>query len=123
MFVNQGHIGPQPLEVGVVFSTRLVDRIFRETKVRANYRSRKQWGRGKVMTLSGPVDMLGKALELVNRYGREDVRPQPQAGDSPHQEARIKPEGRRAAGEQSLRKHGAPAGKRRCWLTMGIRKA
>ena len=55
--------------------------------------------------------MLEKALELVNRYVREDVRPPPQAGDSPHQEVRTKPEGRKYAGEHSLRKHGAPAGK------------
>ena len=64
-----------------------------------------------MLTLSGPVDMLDKALELVNRYGGEDVRPQPQAGDSPHQEVRIKPEGRTDAGEHVLRKHGTPAGK------------
>ena len=111
MAVFQRHIGPQPLEVGAVFSTRLADRIFLETKVRANYRARKQWGRGKMLTLSGPVDMLDRALELVNRYGREDVRPQHQAGDSPHQEVRIKPEGRQDAGAQSLRKHATPAGK------------
>ena len=111
MSVHEGHIGPQPLEFGVVFSTRLADSIFRETEVRANYRARRQWGKGKMLTLSGPTHMLDKALELLNRYGREDVRPQPQAGDSPHQEVRTKPEGRKDAGEQSLRKHGTPAGK------------
>ena len=111
MSVHEGQIGPQPLEVGVVFSTRLADRIFRETEVRANYRALKQWGKGKMLTLSGPVDMLDKALELVNRYGREGVRPPPQAGDPPHQEVRIKPERREDAGENSLRKHGTPAGK------------
>ena len=104
-------MGPQPLEAGVVFSTKLADRIFRETGVRANYRARKQRGKGKKLSLSGPAHKLEKALELVNRYGREEVRPPPQAGDSPHQEVRIKPEGREDAGEQSLRKHGTPAGK------------
>jgi len=111
MSVLEGHLGPDPLEAGVVFSTRLADRIFRETGVRANYRARKQWGKGKKLTLSGPAHKLEKALQLVNRYGREEVRPPPQAGDSPHQEVRTKPEGRKDAGEHSLRKHGTPAGK------------
>ena len=47
MSAYEGHIGPQPLEAGVVFSTKLADRIFRETGVRANYRARNQWGKGK----------------------------------------------------------------------------
>ena len=111
MSVHEGHMGPEPLEAGVVFSTRLADSIFRETEVRANYRARKQQGQRQTLTPSGPADMLDKALELANRYGREDVRPPPQRGDAPHQEVRTKPEGREAAGEQSLRKHGTPAGK------------
>ena len=68
-------------------------------------------GGGKKLTLSGPAHKLEKALQLVNRYGREEVRPPPQAGDSPHQEVRTKPEGRTDAGAHSLRKHGTPAGK------------
>ena len=123
MFVLEGHLGPEPLKDGVVFSTKLADRIFRETGVRANYRARKQWGNGKKLTLSGPAHNLEKALQLVNRYGREEVRPPPQAGDSPHQEVRTKPEGRTDAGAHSLRKHGTPRGERQCWLTVGIRKA
>ena len=47
MSVLEGHLGPDPLEAGVVFSTKLADRIFRETGVRVNYRARKQWGNGK----------------------------------------------------------------------------
>ena len=42
-----GHVGPEPLDDGVLFSTELADRIFRETGVRANYRARKQWGKAK----------------------------------------------------------------------------
>ena len=106
-----GRRGPEPFEDGVVFSTQLADRIFRETGVRANYRARKQWGRGNKLTRSGPAHKLEKALQLVNRHGREGVRPPPQAGDSPHQEVRTKPEGRTDAGAHSLRKHGTPAGK------------
>ena len=71
MSVLEGHLGPDPLEAGVVFSTKLADRIFREAGVRANYRARKQWGKGKKLTLSGPAHKLEMALELVNRYGRE----------------------------------------------------
>ena len=108
---RQGHLGPRELEDGVVFSTPLSDRIFSETGVRANYRARKQWGKGKKLTLSGPAHKLEKALQLVNRYGREEDRPPPQAGDSPHQEVRTKPEWRTDAGAHSLRKHGTPAGK------------
>ena len=67
--------------------------------------------KAKKLTLSGPAHKLENALQLVNRYGREEVRPPPQAGDSPHQEVRTKPEGRKDAGEHSLRKHGTPAGK------------
>ena len=111
MSVIEPHLGPEPLEDGVVFSTNLADRIFRETGVRANYRARKQWGEAKKLTLSGPADALGRALRLVNRYGREEVRHPPQAGDSPHQEVRTKPDGRTDAGAHSLRKHGTPAGK------------
>ena len=112
MSVLEGHLGPEPLEAGVVFSTKLADRIFRETGVRANYRARKQWDKGKKLTLSGPAHKLEKALQLVNRYGREAAgAPPPQAGDSPHQEVRTKPEGRTDAGAHSLRKHGTPAGK------------
>ena len=95
MAVLEGHLRPDLLEAGVVFSTKLADRIFRETGVRANYRARKQWGKGKKLTLSGPAHKLENALQLVNRYGREEVRPPPQAGDSPHQEVRTKPEGGR----------------------------
>ena len=44
------------------------------------------WGRGKKLTLSGPADALGRALRLVNRYGREAAReaegdPLPQIGE------------------------------------------
>ena len=42
MSAYEGHIGPQPLEAGVVCSTKLADRIFRETEVRAKYRARDQ---------------------------------------------------------------------------------
>ena len=42
MSVHEGHMGPEPLEAGVVFSTKLADGIFRETGVRVNYRAWKQ---------------------------------------------------------------------------------
>ena len=48
---------------------------------------------------------------MVSQYGREKLCPPHQAGDSTQEEGRIKPEGRKDAGEQSLRKHGTPAGK------------
>ena len=40
MSVIEGHLEPEPLKDGVVFLTKLVDRIFLETGVRANYRAR-----------------------------------------------------------------------------------
>ena len=47
MYVIEAHMGPEPLEDGVVFLTHIAGRIFRETGVRANYRARKQFGRGE----------------------------------------------------------------------------
>ena len=35
-----GHMGPIPLGEGVTFTTRLSDRVWRETGVRAAHRSR-----------------------------------------------------------------------------------
>ena len=104
-------MGPEPLEDGVVFSTQLADRIYCETGVRANYRAREQWGKGKQLTLSGPAHKLERALLLVNRYGREAARPPPQEGDPPPQGVRTVPDGRADAGAHSLRMHGTPAGK------------
>ena len=49
---------PEPLEDGVVFSTQLADGIFRETGVRANYRARKQLGKNRNVTPSGPSHEL-----------------------------------------------------------------
>ena len=66
-------------------------------------------GEAHKLTLSGPAHKLEKALQLVNRYGREGVRPPPQAGDSPHQGVRTLPDGRKDAGAHSLRKHATPA--------------
>ena len=124
----EGHLGPEPLEDGVLFSTELADRIFRETGVRANYRARKQWGRGKKLTPSGPADALGRALRLVNRYGREAAReaegdPPPQIGDPPSPESA---HGARRAGRcgRTLFAHARDTrGARQCWLTVGTRKA
>ena len=52
----------------------------------------------------GSRPSIGGGEGLINRYGREDVRPPTQAADSPDQKVRTKPEGRTAAGENSLRK-------------------
>ncbi len=38
------HLGPVPLEEGVIFSTELADHILRETGVRVHCRVLKQWG-------------------------------------------------------------------------------
>ena len=57
--------------------------------------------------LSGPAHELEKALQLVNRYGREGV----QAGDSSIQGVRTKPEGREEAGQHSKHNHGKHWGK------------
>ena len=45
------------------------DRVWRETGVRAQYRSRWQWGVGRFLTLAGPANRLLGALDLVTRYG------------------------------------------------------
>ena len=63
------HIGPFPLPEGVVFSQALSNRVFTETGVRVNYRSRKQWGTGKFLTLVGPADQLEEALHRIILYG------------------------------------------------------
>ena len=70
MHAIEKHMGPLELDGGVVSSTPLADRIFRETGVRASYRWRKQNGKNRKLTILGPVDRLDRALELVNRYGR-----------------------------------------------------
>ena len=64
-----GHVGPLPLPEGVVFSQALSDRVFLETGVRAMYRSRKQWGTGKLLVLQGPIDNLDTAWMRVKLYG------------------------------------------------------
>ena len=64
-----GHVGPLPLPEGVVFSLALSDRVSLETGVRANYRSRRQWGTGKSLTLAGPRDKLDEALNRIILYG------------------------------------------------------
>ena len=57
------------LPEGVVFSHALSDRVFLETGVRAKYRSRKQWGKGKFLILEGPTENLDTAWTRVILYG------------------------------------------------------
>ena len=109
--------GPEPLEGGVVFSTHLADRIFRETGVRANYRARKQQGKQK-LTRSGPAHKLEKALQLVNRYGREWASIGRLSKPGGAHEAR-RAEG---CGRTLFAQPRETMGERRCCLTMGIRK-
>ena len=63
------HLGPLALPEGVVFSHTLSDRVFLETVVRAMCRSRKQWGKGKRLTLVGPIENLHTALTRVILHG------------------------------------------------------
>ena len=60
-------LGPLAIPEGVVYA--LSDRVFLETRVRAKYRSRKQWGKGKRLTLEGPIENLHTALARVILYG------------------------------------------------------
>ena len=69
MDVPHAHKGPLPLPEGVSFTQALSDRIFRETGVRATYRSRKQWGTDMFLIRAGPYEHLEKAWTLVIRYG------------------------------------------------------
>ena len=63
------HAGPLQLPVGVVFSQSLSERVFLETGVRAMCRSRKQWGTGKRLVLTGPAENLDTAWTRVILYG------------------------------------------------------
>ena len=99
-----GHMGPISLDEGVTFTQRLSDRVWRETGVRAAYRSRWQWGPGRFLTLIGPVGRLQEALDLVKRYGSEPE--EPSGGDDDDDdapggggvEAEARPRGSRGAG-------------------------
>ena len=65
------HMGPMQLPEGTEFSQQVADRVFEETRVRAHYRARKQWGPGKQLILIGPNAKLEEALALVVQYGTD----------------------------------------------------
>ena len=69
MDMLSAHMGPLTLPEGPVFSQALSDRVFLETGVRAKYRSRGQWGRGKFLILEGPSDKLDTTWMRVILYG------------------------------------------------------
>ena len=109
-----GHLGPEPLEEGVLCSTALADRIFRETGVRANYRARKQLGRGKKTDPIGPRRCVGEGVAT-----RQSLRPRNGA-------RLVGAHGARRAGScgRALFAHARDTrGERQCWLTVGTRKA
>ena len=60
MDMLSAHMGPLKLLEGVVFSKALSERVFLETGVRAKYRSRKQWGKGKILIHGKPDDVTAR---------------------------------------------------------------
>ena len=69
MDMLSAHMGPLTLPEGLEFAQALSDRVFLETGVRAMCRSRKQWGKGKRLTLEGPIENLHTAWTRVILYG------------------------------------------------------
>ena len=69
MVGHMGPINPAMDHPGATFSQRVADRVFHETGVRATYRARTPWGPGNRLMLSGPVDRLQDAPDLIIRYG------------------------------------------------------